>query len=436
MMKRTEKVDAVVVGAGLGGVLTAAILAQRKYRVALLERKNFPGGRYTSIQKDGYKINTGAYAVGLHGRNGPLYTLLTEIGVKVETKVTPPHQIWAGEKRVILPEKGQLNAIMEALSSNKTEAENVLANVRQALRWQEPSDSIMCDQWLSRYTDNPLISAFFDFFARSMTGAYYSELPAGEYFRLMRSFGKFGTSTSMPNGQKSTMDALMQILERWKVDIRLQCKVDSIICVKDQVEGVIADHEGNKLEIETNVVISDVGPKETVALVGESKFDSGFLKDVAEVGETRAVVNVFAYDKPIINSPCHVQLLGWDRLTAAWEANQVWLDYAPPGKQNMIVYSNMKTDDTKRELDLIIDQCKQQFPALEKAEVKATMIFKENWPILRAKPGKCLNIRTPFYGLYLAGDAVNPRGLTCGEGVSFSSRAIAADIEKTFPRHS
>ena len=53
--------DVVVVGAGLGGLLTAAILGRRGKKVLLLEREADVGGRLRSVEVDGYVLDAGAY---------------------------------------------------------------------------------------------------------------------------------------------------------------------------------------------------------------------------------------------------------------------------------------------------------------------------------------------------------------------------------------
>jgi len=146
------------------------------------------------------------------------------------------------------------------------------------------------------------------------------------------------------------------------------------------------------------------------------------------------VVTIFGYDSPMLDYQSHIQFIEPDRLGTAWEPCHIWPDYAPPGKHCLYTYATLKTGDTKKELDLVIEECKSQFPALHKAEVVATLVFKEDWPILRARPSRCISIRTPIYGLYLAGDAVNVSGWTCGEGISFSCLAIEKDIRDRFPQ--
>jgi phytoene dehydrogenase-like protein len=53
--------DVIVIGAGLGGLLAAAILTRRGRRVLVLERAAEVGGRLRSYEIDGYVIDAGAY---------------------------------------------------------------------------------------------------------------------------------------------------------------------------------------------------------------------------------------------------------------------------------------------------------------------------------------------------------------------------------------
>ncbi|WP_426751063.1 phytoene desaturase family protein [Myxococcus sp. Y35] len=52
--------DAVVVGAGFGGLATALELSRRGARVALCEALNYPGGCASTFQRDGYAFEAGA----------------------------------------------------------------------------------------------------------------------------------------------------------------------------------------------------------------------------------------------------------------------------------------------------------------------------------------------------------------------------------------
>src|SRR5678815_3804391 len=51
---------ALLIGAGLGGIATAARLAQNGYQVTVLEKNASPGGRCGQLTRDGHRFDTGA----------------------------------------------------------------------------------------------------------------------------------------------------------------------------------------------------------------------------------------------------------------------------------------------------------------------------------------------------------------------------------------
>ncbi|WXC59787.1 hypothetical protein SNK03_005646 [Fusarium graminearum] len=52
-IKQQQK-SVIVIGAGVGGVSTAARLAKAGFKVTIVEKNDFTGGRCSLIHKDGY----------------------------------------------------------------------------------------------------------------------------------------------------------------------------------------------------------------------------------------------------------------------------------------------------------------------------------------------------------------------------------------------
>ena len=72
-----SKSKVIVIGAGVGGLSSAAKLAQTsKYEVTLYERMSFAGGRFTQHDHDGFQIPTGAVHMIPHGKKGPFANLI------------------------------------------------------------------------------------------------------------------------------------------------------------------------------------------------------------------------------------------------------------------------------------------------------------------------------------------------------------------------
>lgn len=68
---RQESPRIVVIGAGVGGLTTAALLAQDGYHVTVLEGQTYPGGSASTFFHKGYRFESGATVAGGFQPNGP-----------------------------------------------------------------------------------------------------------------------------------------------------------------------------------------------------------------------------------------------------------------------------------------------------------------------------------------------------------------------------
>jgi prolycopene isomerase len=58
-----SKYDVVVIGAGLGGLTTASLLAKSGLDVLVIEQHNLPGGACTSFRREGHTFDAEAALV-------------------------------------------------------------------------------------------------------------------------------------------------------------------------------------------------------------------------------------------------------------------------------------------------------------------------------------------------------------------------------------
>src|SRR5436305_14418546 len=73
--------DVIIIGAGLGGLLSAVQLLQRGKRVAIVERLPHSGGRFTANTFQGAQISTGAVHMISFGSSGDLARMLRSLRV-------------------------------------------------------------------------------------------------------------------------------------------------------------------------------------------------------------------------------------------------------------------------------------------------------------------------------------------------------------------
>ena len=69
-----EKFDAIIIGSGIGGLVTASQLAGKGARVLVLEKYVIPGGSGGSFKRNGYTFDVGASMIfGFGDKAIPIY---------------------------------------------------------------------------------------------------------------------------------------------------------------------------------------------------------------------------------------------------------------------------------------------------------------------------------------------------------------------------
>ena len=91
--RSTERIDAVVIGAGIAGLTAAATLANRNLRTLVLERHNVPGGCASFYQRDGYRFDVGATLASGFGARGAHRLLNAHLGIDVSSESLEPAMI-------------------------------------------------------------------------------------------------------------------------------------------------------------------------------------------------------------------------------------------------------------------------------------------------------------------------------------------------------
>ena len=74
------KEDVIVIGAGIGGLSCAALLAHGGHKVTILEKNSYIGGACSSYKKKGYTFDRGVHMFS-SGLNGPLGKIFNRLGL-------------------------------------------------------------------------------------------------------------------------------------------------------------------------------------------------------------------------------------------------------------------------------------------------------------------------------------------------------------------
>ena len=73
--------EALVIGSGLGGLLSGAILSRAGYRVTVLEKAAQPGGCLQTFTREGIRFDTGFHSVAGLEEGGPLERIFRPLGL-------------------------------------------------------------------------------------------------------------------------------------------------------------------------------------------------------------------------------------------------------------------------------------------------------------------------------------------------------------------
>lgn len=79
--------DVVIIGSGLGGLVSAVILASEGYRVCVLEKNNQYGGNLQTFVRDKSIFDTGVHYIGGLDKGENLYQYFNYLGIMQNLKL-------------------------------------------------------------------------------------------------------------------------------------------------------------------------------------------------------------------------------------------------------------------------------------------------------------------------------------------------------------
>ncbi|MEG0504094.1 MAG: NAD(P)/FAD-dependent oxidoreductase [Raoultibacter sp.] len=269
--------DAVVLGAGIGGLASALLLAHDGKKVAVFEKTIRPGGRLGSSERDGFMVDFGVHLVS-RGEKGPLIQLLDRCGVASDiefTKVRPVQSTGGENFKFPHDLKGRVpDEDFEAVINLVTDIKALSDEDTHTL------DGITLEEHLNTYTQDSFVHA-----CVSQVGFIYCCIPeyrlsAGEFARCLKWEAEARASGYPSGGCVSITNAYMKGLEQYDVDVYFGTPVESIIVEDGKAKGIIAKGE----EFTADMIVSNAGIQDTVLkLVGPEHFDPEYVAYVEDL---------------------------------------------------------------------------------------------------------------------------------------------------------
>jgi phytoene dehydrogenase-like protein len=402
--------DAVVIGGGVGGLAAAARLTMAGRKPLLIEAEDKVGGRFSTIEVDGYKVPTGAIAVET---SGPFWELFGELGIDPELRVPDPPVMVHVRGKDLKPGAAVWQHMIKRVTKS---AGKVAENIAKARDGEEPGDEITLEEWTKRYTKSKTLLSMFQGLSAAIFTVNADELPAGVFFRLLRETGGYKSYGFAPQGNIVIAAKIAAEIERRGGTVVTGWSAESIEFDGDRAVAVHATGADGTERIEADAVISNLGPRNTTKLVAGSEVAEAFAVRSAPIQTTALLALAFSTQEEVVKHPGIWNFTDTERLCNLANLTATCPDLAPPGRKLYEAYSAPRPSiggefDEAAERELLEADLRKQIPGFADAEV---VLFKamrgDKAPAQQAVPGRDADVHTPSPNLVEVGDGVKPYG--------------------------
>jgi phytoene dehydrogenase-like protein len=403
-----EHWDALVIGAGAGGLFTAARLAHRGYRVLVVERLGKVGGRASTDDIDGFKVNNGAIVIET---GGITEQTCREVGAAFDVREPKPPLLYRIGGKDVDVTGGGWGFLLSKLTR---QGARLLAGLGAA-RSNEglPADELSTADWVRKFTGNESVQGIFRNMCASVFAVSSEELPARvflTYFTRKSAFKRFGFH---PEGTIGLWRALAEVVAGHGGEVRLNTEVESLEVVDGQVSQAVLRGPGGATEVVgAAVVVSDIGPAATMRLAGPDSFGDEYRSLVKRADRPAAMISVnFASQERLIDVPGMLSFAVTRRLAYMANFTDLCPEMAPPG-WNLYVAAGVPQPsvgdfDQAAETDQLFADIDDVIPGFgARARVLSTVVTRDDWPPQRAVAGYDLAPATPIPNLWNVGDGV------------------------------
>ena len=318
--KTVNHYDTIVIGSGIGGLTTAALLAKSGQSVLVLEAHDRPGGYAHGFKRKQYHFDSGVHLISgcsAQGYSGGqvIYKTLQALGLLDEIEfisINPFSQVHYPDLKLGLPQT--LNGFVDLLSQQfPAEKEGIKALTELCLQLAEEitiADELMAEVDLNQaqhlmpalfkyrkstlaevadqfITDPKLLSVF-------ASNWPYLGLPPSKvsfvYWSTMLIGYMVDGSYYCKGGFQQLANTLVKGIQKFGGEVRYKTPVETILIENKRVTGVIANNQ----QINVSQVVSNADLRQTVFnMIGEHHFPSRYIQKLQKMKHSLSIFVVY-----------------------------------------------------------------------------------------------------------------------------------------------
>ena len=303
----TDSYDTIVIGAGIGGLASACLLARRGKKVMVIDRHNIAGGYATNFTRKGFTFDVSLHSFDGVTPNANSFKCIEACGVADKVEFLPHKKLYrylSGDIDLSVMEKNLTGYKQQLAVLFPTEADNIerlFAEAEKAYQhiagflfsrppfWMRVIATPFLFFRLLKY-ENDTVHTFFSRFTRnerlitvlSAQWTYYGLPPqqlAFPYFSYpFIDYLKHG-GYSIKGGSQKLSEAMCEVIEQHGGKIVLSSPVSKLHIEGKRVTGVTSKKTGF---INARNVIANISPQAVTELAGKEQFTSRYLHKLSE----------------------------------------------------------------------------------------------------------------------------------------------------------
>ncbi len=307
-----ERYDVVVAGSGLGGLVSALILAKEGYSVCVLEKNNQFGGNLQVFVRDKTIFDTGIHYIGGLGEGENLNRYFKYLGIMDDLRLKKMDEdgfdiISFGEEDLEFPHAQGTQNFIAQLAKHFPKEEAALQKYCETikavcgsfpmynLRWEGGYDSdvlaMNARELITRSTDNPLLQAVLG--GSNFLYAGNEKTPFFVHALSVNSFVQ--SSWRCVRGGEQITKLLIRRIKEHGGEVYKRREVASFQTEEDKVRSL---RMKDGTVVSGDMFISNIEPKVTLKMVGEDRFRKSYVQRIQQLEDVISVFSLYVVFKP------------------------------------------------------------------------------------------------------------------------------------------